>query len=279
MMLIADSGSTKTTWCLADAQNKTRKFIVTSGINPYYQKEHEIHEKLEKEFLADKPDMEAIFFYGAGCTSPQVNKAVAKPLSVFFNTAAVEVNTDLMAAARALCGHQPGIACILGTGSNSCFYNGTGIVNQVSPLGFLLGDEGSGAVLGRTLLSDILKKQLPGNIISMFYDEFRISPEEIMENIYRKPFPNRYAAQFSRFLYKHVECPELKEMVLKSFNAFFTRNVLQYPEAQQYPVSFSGSIAFYFSELLKQSATSLGLQTGKIVQDPIEGLVDFHLLG
>jgi glucosamine kinase len=278
MILIADSGSTKTTWCLADAEKKTREFILTSGINPYYQHEHEISEKLKNEFTAEKSGISSIFFYGAGCTSPSVNEMVARPLSVFFHTDTVEVNTDLMAAARALCGHKPGIACILGTGSNSCFYDGKGIASQVSPLGFLLGDEGSGAVLGKTLLSDILKKQLPENIISMFYEEFRISPDEIMENMYRKPFPNRYAAQFSRFLYKHIELPEIKDMVLKSFYAFFTRNVLQYPEARQFPVHFSGSIAWYFQDLLKETANSLGLKTGKIVQDPIEGLVDFHLL-
>jgi glucosamine kinase len=278
MILIADSGSTKTTWCLADAQKKTKEFIVTSGINPYYQREPEIMEKLEKEFPAEKSGIEAIYFYGAGCTSPSVNQVVAKPLSGFFHTDAVEVNTDLMAAARALCGHQPGIACILGTGSNSCFYDGKGIANQVSPLGFLLGDEGSGAVLGKTLLSDILKNQLPEKIISMFFEEYPVSPAEIMENIYRKPFPNRYAAQFSRFLYKHIELPQIREMVVKSFYAFFTRNVLQYPEAHQFPVHFSGSIAWYFQDLLTETADSLNLKTGKFVQDPIEGLVDFHML-
>jgi N-acetylglucosamine kinase-like BadF-type ATPase len=277
MILIADSGSTKTTWCLADAEKKTRRFILTSGINPYYQHEHEILEKLEKEFTSEKSGIEAIYFYGAGCVSPSVNQVVAKPLSEFFKAEIVQVNTDLMAAARALCGRQPGIACILGTGSNSCFYDGKGIANQVSPLGFILGDEGSGAVLGKTLLSDILKKQLPEKIISMFFEEFPVSPPEIMENIYRKPFPNRYAAQFSRFLYSHIEETEIRDLVTKAFHAFFTRNVLQYPESAQNQVHFSGSIAWYFQELLKETADSLGLKTGKIVQDPIEGLVDFHL--
>jgi glucosamine kinase len=277
MILIADSGSTKTTWCIADAEKKTRNFFLTSGINPYYQHEHEIMEKLEKEFTSEKPVIEAIYFYGAGCTDPDVNQAVVKPLSRFFKTEVVQVNTDLMAAARSLCGNQPGIACILGTGSNSCYYDGKGIANQVSPLGFLLGDEGSGAVLGRTLLSDILKKQLSEKIISLFFEEFPVTPAEIMENIYKKPFPNRYAAKFSRFLYSHMDETEIRDLVIKAFHAFFTRNVLQYPEATQYQVHFSGSIAWYFQELLKETADSLGLITGKIVQDPIEGLVDFHL--
>ena len=276
-VLIADSGSTKTTWCFADTRQKTREFIQTSGINPYYQNESEILEKLNKEFNAKISAIGAIFFYGAGCVSPKVNQVVSRPLSEFFGTGEVSVNTDLMAAARALCGTGPGIACILGTGSNSCFYDGKEIVNHISPLGFILGDEGSGAVLGRTLLSDVLKKQLPESLIRLFFDEYRITSAEIMENIYRKPFPNRYAAQFSSFLYRHMDQPEIRDMILNSFHAFFTRNVLQYPEALLYPVHFSGSIAFYFSELLKQTAESLGLQTGEIVKDPIEGLVKYHL--
>jgi glucosamine kinase len=277
MILIADSGSTKTTWCLTDTETKTREFILTSGINPYYQNENEITEKLKNEFAAEKTDIEAIYFYGAGCTSPSVNQVVAKPLYDFFKTEVVQVNSDMMAAARSLCGNKAGIACILGTGSNSCFYDGKGIANQVSPLGFILGDEGSGAFLGKTLLSDILKKQLPEKIISLFFGEYPISPAEIMENIYRKPFPNRYAAQFSRFLYTHVDETEIRNLVMNAFHAFFTRNVLQYSEVYQYHVHFSGSIAWYFQELLKEMADSLGLKTGKIVQDPIEGLVEFHL--
>jgi N-acetylglucosamine kinase-like BadF-type ATPase len=277
MILIADSGSTKTTWCFADRQNDKNQFILTSGINPYYQNESEILDKLKSEFSLELPDIGAIYFYGAGCTNPEVNRVVAKPLKTFFGAEQIEVNTDLMAAARSLCGRDPGIACILGTGSNSCYYDGKNIVNHVSPLGFILGDEGSGAVLGKTLLSDILKKQLPESMISLFYEEYKVTPVEIMENIYRRPFPNRYAAQFSRFLYKHSEKPEIRNLLTKSFRSFFTRNVLQYPEAFHYPVHFSGSIAWYFQDLLKETAVSLSLKPGKIVQDPIEGLVEYHL--
>lgn len=276
MILIADSGSTKTTWCLAGDGQQERRVIQTSGINPYYQQETDIFEKLSHEFPQEKWDIKAIYFYGAGCTSQAVNQVVANPLSGFFGTPEVHVFSDLMAAARSLCGRQPGIACILGTGSNSCYYDGENIAKQVSPLGFLLGDEGSGAVLGRTLLSDVLKNQLPAGLITLFYEEYRTTPAEIMENIYKKPFPNRYAAQFSRFLYQHIGQPEIQELVSNGFRAFFIRNVLQYPEALLYPVHFSGSIAFYFSDILTQTAVSLGIQTGKIVKDPIEGLVDYH---
>jgi N-acetylglucosamine kinase-like BadF-type ATPase len=277
MILIADSGSTKTTWCFADKKNDRKQFILTSGINPYYQNESEILEKLKSEFIAELPDIGAVYFYGAGCTNPEVNRIVAKPLETFFGSGQIEVNTDLMAAARSLCGRNPGIACILGTGSNSCYFDGKNILNHVSPLGFILGDEGSGGVLGKTLLSDILKKQLPESIISLFFEEYKVTPDEIMENIYRKSFPNRYAAQFSRFLYQYSEKPEIRNLLTQSFRAFFTRNVLQYPEAFHYPIHFSGSIAWYFQDLLKETAVSLSLKPGKIVQDPIEGLVEYHL--
>jgi glucosamine kinase len=279
MILIADSGSTKTTWCLADQEGKNRKFILTSGINPYYQQESGILGKLQNEFNEPFKDIRAIHFYGAGCTNPAVNQVVAGPLKEFFHAAHIEVNTDLMAAARALCGRSPGIACILGTGSNSCYYDGENIANHVSPLGFILGDEGSGAVLGRNLLSDILKKQLPASLVTLFFEEYPVTAAEIMENIYRKPFPNRYAAQFSKFLYSHSDKPEIRQLLSHSFLAFFTRNVLQYPEAFLFPVHFSGSIAFYFQELLKEIAGSFGLKPGKFVQDPIEGLVEYHLMG
>jgi glucosamine kinase len=277
MILIADSGSTKTTWCLAGQQGKERKFILTSGINPYYQQESEILGKLQHEFKEPFSEISSIHFYGAGCTNPEVNRVVEGPLKAFFGAAFIEVNTDLMAAARSLCGRSPGIACILGTGSNSCYYDGSKIANHISPLGFILGDEGSGAVLGRNLLSDILKKQLPAPVIARFFEEYPVTAAEIMENIYRKPFPNRYAARFSKFLYLHSDIPEIRNLITHSFTAFFTRNVLQYPESFQFPVHFSGSIAFFFQEFLKEIAVSFGLKTGKFVQDPMEGLAEYHL--
>jgi glucosamine kinase len=277
MILIADSGSTKTTWCLAALQPETRQMILTSGINPYYQTGEEILSTLQNEFTAGSQGVKAIWFYGAGCINPTVNEVVSGALYSFFGTETIEVGTDLMAAARALCGHQPGIACILGTGSNSCYYDGETIANHVSPLGFILGDEASGAVLGRKLLGDVLKKQLPSHLLEAFYAENPVTQAEIMENIYRKPFPNRYAARFSRFLYAHISEPAIRDLVSVEFGSFFRRNVLQYPEALQYAVHFSGSIAFYFQDLLRKVAADLGLRTGRIVQDPIQGLVDFHL--
>ena len=274
-MIIADSGSTKTTWCLLDTETGDREIRQTPGINPFYQGEEEIISMLEKEFAKLDTAPDYLFFYGAGCANPTVNEVLYSALGCFFQTPVIDVQPDIMAAARSLCGREAGIACILGTGSNSCYYDGVSIVENVSPLGFLLGDEGSGGVLGKRLLADVLKKQLSEPVINRFFAS-GITRDEIMENIYRKPFPNRYAAQFARFIYENREEPELKSMVIKEFDAFLTRNVLQYPRARALKIHFTGSVAWYFRDFLKESATSLGLVVGNVMQEPMDGLVDYH---
>jgi glucosamine kinase len=278
MMILADSGSTKTNWRIQERPGGIWKSIQTSGINPFYQDEKAICEQLVSEFPYGNCSAAKIYFYGAGCANEKVNEIVRSALNSFFKTDSIEVASDLLAAARALCGEDQGIACILGTGSNSCYYNGNEIEKQVSPLGFILGDEGSGAVLGRKLLADILKNQLPEAVISRFFEFAQCTPDEIMENIYRKPFPNRYAAQFTRFLGEHREIPELSAMVVDEFVRFFRRNVMQYEESKVLPVHFTGSVAWYFSAELQEAAKRCGLKTGKIIQDPIEGLITYHTL-
>ena len=276
MILIADSGSTKTNWCIHQPiQGKTTS-LQTSGINPFYQDETAILATLKAEFTAGYPDVQEIHFYGAGCANPEVNRIVETALREFFQAENIEVGSDLVAAARALCQHEPGIACIMGTGSNSCYYNGKDIENQISPLGFILGDEGSGAVIGKRLLSDILKNQLPGSVIRKFFGQYQTSQPEIMENIYRKPFPNRYAAQFTRFIGENLTETSLRNMVRTEFELFFRRNVLQYPQSQYLPVHFSGSVAWHFRDILRVTAETLGLQTGTILRDPMEGLLKYH---
>ncbi len=275
-LIIADSGSTKTTWCFADTGTGRRKTLQTPGINPFYQEEAAIVAMLEKEFPQLNTETDYLFFYGAGCANPTVNEVIYNALGCFFQTPVIDVQSDMMAAARSLCGREAGIACILGTGSNSCYYDGETIVQNVSPLGFILGDEGSGGVLGKRLLSDVLKNQLPDHVISRFFTS-GVTQEEIMENIYRKPFPNRYAAQYSRFIYENLEEPAMKALVREEFTAFFRRNLFQYPRAKQLKVHFTGSIAWHFSAILEEVASSEGMTIGKIVQEPIEGLVDYHL--
>ncbi len=276
-IIVADSGSTKTTWCLCETGTRRTRFVLTAGINPYYQGENEISTTLKNEFTSDPGKIDSVFFYGAGCANSSVNSIVYNAISKYFGVDRVEVESDLMAAARSLCGHHPGIACILGTGSNSCYYDGKSIVHHVSPLGFILGDEGSGGVLGRKLLSDVLKHQLSSSLIEQFYNRYKTNVSEILENIYRKPFPNRYCAQFTIFIHENIEEEALRDLVVNEFRQFFLRNVMQYPQSRDCDIHFSGSIAYYFPDLLREAALSLGLQIGKIEKEPIGGLIDFHL--
>lgn len=277
MILVADSGSTKTTWCLLDRKSGKRQLIQTAGINPFYQDEATIIKALEADFDSTQRNFDAIYFYSAGCANPVISKVAYGALNSFFNTTKLEVESDLMAAAHALCGTTEGIACILGTGSNSCHYNGSEVVENVSPLGFILGDEGSGAVIGKKLLSDVLKKQLPEHIRESFFSKYKTDSVEILENIYKKPFPNRYAAGFTKFISEHKSEPSMQNLVLNAFDEFITRNVLQYKMAKELPVHFTGSIAYYFSDLLGTALKKHQLKPGNIIKDPMDGLIDFHL--
>ncbi len=277
MVLIADSGSTKTTWCVLDRESGKYEILQTAGINPFYQDEATIINALESEYTIPGRDFEAIYFYSAGCANPAISQVAFNALNHFFKTKTLEIQSDLMAAAHALCGDSEGIACILGTGSNSCHYNGSTIVSNVSPLGFILGDEGSGAVIGKKLLADILKKQLPDHIINQFFSQYKTDNAEILDNIYKKPFPNRYAAGFTKFISEHKSEPSLQQLVLNAFDEFLMRNVLQYKMADQLPVHFTGSIAHYFNDLLAIALQKHHLSLGKIIQDPMSGLIEFHV--
>jgi N-acetylglucosamine kinase-like BadF-type ATPase len=275
MILIADSGSTGTTWSII--QNSQTESFMTAGINPFLQTEEEIAASLANEFSLARGPFDAVHFYGAGCANPEKNEKVKRQLSSFFNAKAFFVDSDLMAAARSLCGTSPGIASILGTGSNSCYFDGREIIKHVSPLGYILGDEGSGSVLGRKLLSDILKNQLPEKIIAAFFSEYRLQPAEILEQVYRKPFPNRFMAKFTPFLAKNIDQPEIYQLVKRSFSEFFIRNISQYPEASHMPVNFTGSIAWYFRDVLNEAAGEKGYKTGIITRSPMEGLMAYHI--
>lgn len=277
MILIADSGSTKTAWSLIKAVDEPVKTCNTSGINPMYQDEDSIYGMLHKEFTLNIPDRIALYFYGAGCINHAVNQIVYQALVRFFKPYTIAVDSDIMAAARSLCGNNPGIACILGTGSNSCYYDGQFIARQVSPLGYILGDEGSGAVIGRKFIADLLKHQLPVQVSERFFSTFQLAPHEILEQVYKKPFPNRFLAQFTHFIHANLQDDALHNLVRKSFDEFFSRNIRQYPEAQHTPVHFTGSIALHFKSLLSESARDQGFSIGTITGNPMEGLINYHL--
>ncbi|MDR1557069.1 MAG: ATPase [Tannerellaceae bacterium] len=276
MILIADSGSTKTEWSLADTGRLIQR-ILTGGINPYFQSCEEIRREVEVALLPALGDssLDAVWFYGAGCASTETREAVSKALSSL-PAAAIEVQSDLTGAARALCQREAGIACILGTGSNSCLYDGEKIVANVSPLGYILGDEGSGAVLGKLLAGDCLKNQLPGHLIDKFMSRYNLKASGLLEQVYKRPFPNRYLAGLSRFLIENIDEPAIYELVYNSFRSFFIRNVMQYEGFAAYPVYFTGSIAFYYQKVLRDAAQSLSIHIQGIEQTPMPGLLAYH---
>lgn len=276
MILLADSGSTKTMWCLVD-DNEPAIRIRTKGINPFFQTQQDISLEIEKELLPQlgNKKIEAVYFYGAGCAFPEKNEIVSTAISHYIK-APVEIGSDLLGAARSLCGSKAGIACILGTGSNSCYYDGNRIVENVSPLGFILGDEGSGAALGKSLVSDCLKNQLSSGLQEKFFSQFNLSRAEILDHVYKQPFPNRFLAAFSYFISQNIHEPEIYNIVYEGFKSFFTRNVMQY-EYEKYSVHFTGSIAFIFQEILHSVVDKLGIKIGDITNDPIKGLINYHL--
>ena len=275
MILIADSGSTKTDWCLVD-NGVLVKQIFTKGTNPFFQTEDEISAEVSENLLPylDTAKVDAVWFYGAGCAFPEKNEIVRAAIARHLDVP-IEVGSDLLGAARGLCGRQPGIACILGTGSNSCFYDGKEIVSNVSPLGFILGDEGSGAVLGKMLVGDVLKNQLPAALKEEFLSRYELTPAIILERVYKKPFPNRFLASLSPFLVEHLDVPEIHTLVLNGFKVFFDRNVKQY-DYKQYPVHLIGSLAYYYRSVLHEAAEQTGVRLGTIKQSPMEGLISYH---
>ena len=278
MILIADSGSTKTDWCVVEDGQLIQQ-IFTKGTNPFFQSEEEISNEIATSLLPQLKTnaLDAVYFYGAGCGFPDkiamVHRAITKHLQI---KREVEVNTDMLAVAHGLCQHEAGIACIMGTGSNSCYYDGKQIVSNVSPLGFILGDEGSGAVLGKLLVGDILKNQMTPELKEKFLKQFGLTPADIIDHVYRKPFPNRFLASLSPFLAQNIDEPCIHALVLGSFKSFLKRNVMQYENFRNSKVHFIGSVAFYYKTILAEAAQEMNIQLGTIIKSPMEGLIKYH---
>ena len=277
MILIADSGSSKTNWSVAEAGHSLQT-IQTSGINPYFQSKEEISIRLTQELLPQlevgKKGLRAIYFYGAGCAFEKVD-VVKEAIGNVMNIPVIEVNTDLLAASRGVCGRNPGIVCIMGTGSNSCFYDGQQIANHISPLGFILGDEGGGAVLGKLLVGDLLKGMLSEELKDRFLKQYDLTPALIIDRVYRQPFPNRFLAGLSPFLAENIREPKIYALVLNSFKSFIVRNVMKY-DYHTWPVHFTGTIAFHYRDILVQAASETGIRMGIVSKSPLQGLVAFH---
>ena len=273
MKLIADSGSTKTAWAVVENPNNV---IKTDGINPIFMDSAQIENTLRTQLLPNIVEtITEVYFYGAGCANEEKINIVRTAIQSVFGEIKVEIASDLLGAARGLCGHQSGIACILGTGSNSCFYENDNISWNVPALGFILGDEGSGAVLGKLLMGNIFKNQLPETVKQDFVQTYGYNMMDVIEKVYRSPLPNRFLASFGPFIAKHKEVPEMKEMITSALESFIVRNVKQYPYTTM-PVSFTGSIAYYFSNILQELADKHNFTIGKIEKDPLGGLVEYH---
>ena len=277
MILVADSGSTKTEWKVI-LDGIPQESLFSSGINPYFLSSDEIYLLLKKElFNISGHSFNIIYFYGTGCNSESKNNTVREALNRFFSAEKIWIGSDLLGAARSLCQSNPGIACIMGTGSNSCYYDGSVIVTNVSPLGYILGDEGGGAVIGRKLITAVLKKQVPDTVIDLFFDTYRITPAEILESVYIKPFPSRFLGQYATFISSNIHIPELQEIIITSFKEFITRNILQYPESGFLPVHFTGSIAVHFRVFLEELLTRNNLKPGIISLSPMSNLITYHI--
>lgn len=277
MILIADCGSTKIDWCLIE-NSKVINQVFTCGMNAVMLTEEEMATRIANELMPQlgKHDIEAVYFYGAGCISDDVCANVANAIRASIPAPVIEVHTDLLAAARALCGHNPGIACIMGTGSNSCFYDGEKICDNVSPLGYILGDEGSGAVLGKILVGDVLKNQLPAELCEKFLKQYELDRLTIIRRVYKEPQANRFLASVTPFLIQNIENPAVHALVLNSFKSFFVRNVCQYKDFKSLDVNFIGSIAYYYRDILAEAAEATGCRMGTIIKSPMEGLIKFH---
>lgn len=280
MILVADSGSTKTDWGFFNTRADL-KSLRTAGINPYHQSMDEIRKIVEEELLPQAGDIDIssiteVHFYGAGLATPSVCSRMEDFLRSIFTGADVSAASDMLGAARALCGKAEGIACVLGTGSNSCLFNGKEITDQIPSLGYILGDEGSSAALGKRLLSDCLKHQLPESICKDFLNRFDLDTEKVLDNVYRRPLPNVFLAGLAPFLSENRDIPEIRSLLIQCFSDFFTRNVITYHHPWL-PVHFAGSLAGVFSQELKEAADMLGMKIGNVMTSPIEGLVDYHM--
>lgn len=275
MILIADSGSTKVAWRVLHSDG-TIQAIQTIGINPFFVSEEDILKTLEESLKPGiRGNVEQVFFYGAGVAGNDKIEILTRCFHKAFPGCKVEANSDLLAAARCLCGAEEGIAAILGTGANTCFYDGEKIVDNVPACGYILGDEGGGAVLGKKLVSDYLKRMLPEDLSEAFEKHYKLGLLDIIEKVYRQPMPNRFLASFTMFLGDHQSHPYVREFLAKAFDEFFLRNIIHY-DYKKYPVNIVGSVAFYFRNEVEASATRNGMTVGKIVRTPVEGLVAYH---
>lgn len=278
MIVVADSGSTKTDWVFIQPDEKNIR-VRTVGFNPYFQTSKDIITILEKEFshISSKlQNVRQVYYYGAGCSSDSKKGVVKNSLETIFKNASIDVEHDMVAASRATLKNNQGIACIIGTGSNSCIWNGVDIVANIPSHGYILGDEGSGSHLGIDIVKLYLNGQMSSEMEAAFVKEFDVDQNTILENVYKGVNPNVYLASFAQFFAQHKNFPELEEIIEKNIIDFFENRIIKYPNYKNYKLGFVGSIAFHFSDIMEKIAGFYGLEISTITKCPIENLVDYH---
>jgi len=275
MLLIADSGSTKTDWKLIGAN--TDVYFQASGINPFYMSNEQVLSELKMNVVPHiNQQPEQLYFYGAGITGNQKER-MEQILSELFSGSKIYAESDLLGAARALCGNEEGIACIMGTGANSCLYDGEKIIDNIPPLGFIQGDEGSGAVLGKKLITMYLKRELSEELSDKFKKQYGLDTSKILRKVYQEAFPNRFLAEFAKFIYQNIEHEQMYQLVYESFIEFLERNVFKYAKYKKLKIHFVGSIAFYFRDIIEKIFSEKKLKLGKIIKSPLDELGKYHL--
>jgi len=275
-ILIADSGSTKSEWCLLDKGRK--KTVITQGMSPYFLNREQVQQILQKELLPKLKTQHItdIYYYGTGCLDPRNAKMMKSAISKVFDGARVQVKHDLAGISRASCGNTKGVACILGTGSNSCYFNGKKVVKNSPGIGYILGDEGSGAYLGRKVVQYYLYGTFDEELRYRFDEKYRINAAGILENIYQKPLANRYLASFCLFLAENRGHYMIENIIEDGLNDFFFTHLCKFTESWKYPIHFVGSVAHGFRDVLKELCHSYEFDLGKILKTPMEGLIEYH---
>lgn len=278
MIFIADGGSTKADWRIVDNNGDVSKYA-TMGFNPFFYTEEMIVEELQKKFIKDLPVEQAtkVFFYGSGCSDEYRKSILADAFREIFPIAEIIVEHDLLASAKATCGNKPGIACIMGTGSNTGLYDGERVIDNITNLGYLLGDEGSGTHLAKKLIRAYFYRELPEHLSKEFDTTYNIGRRELLNKLYDGERANVYLASFAKFMFTHKDDIYIQQVVHRSFGEFIDRHVLKYEGHEKLPIHFVGSIAYYFSFILESLLSERNLNLGVIIKQPIDALVKYHL--
>lgn len=278
MIIVADSGATNTNWVIIANQKIIYSFN-TKGFHPFFSKKDEIISELKSNFPKhiNTSEVNHVFFYGAGCSSTQNKSIIHEGLSLFYTASTIEIYDDMIASARALFFNNEGIAIILGTGSNSCYYDGNKIVHKTPSLGYILGDEGSGTYLGKKLLKDFLNNDLPQKLSNELKKDYKLDKEKILKAVYNEPYPNRYLASFTPFLKSNSTHPHIHKMIIDAFEKLFEKHICKYENYKQLTIGATGSIAFVFSQELHSVAEKYNTKIEFILKEPIERLAHFHI--